>query len=605
MTELFTGLRGDDYDRVYGNARLLARILRYLRAHRGAMLASAALVVGSALLTASVPVLIARVIDQVRDGLGLGFLVSLYVVAAAVLAWLMNWARQALTARLVGEVVYRLQRDAADAALAKDVAFYDGNSVGQVISRVTGDTEGFSSVMTLTLNLLSQLFLVVLLGGVVFWIDPGLGLIIVAALPVLLGAALAFRRVARTAAASTRRVMAKVNANVHESMMGISVAKSFGRESTVYRDFDQVNRLSYVVYIRQGLIYAEILPLLTLLAGLATAVVLYEGGRFAVLGRLSPGEWYFALQALGMLWQPVTQAASFWSLFQQGLAASERVFALIDSEHAIVQRGDDPVGRLDGEIEARGLHFRYGTRAAVFSGLDLRIGARQTVAVVGHTGGGKSTLAKLITRAYEFQEGELLVDGRDIRSLDLKEYRRRVGVVPQHPFLFAGTLAENIAYGRPGAGREDVERAVERIGRQVWNRCVPLSLDDRLASGGQGVSVGQRQLIALARVFVQEPDIVILDEPTASVDPLTERGIQNALTRLFAGRTVLVIAHRLSTIRRADRILVLHEGRVAEDGGFEELLRRDGPFAALYATYYAYQRPAAEPRHSGISDHPR
>ncbi|MER6577347.1 ABC transporter ATP-binding protein [Nonomuraea sp. NPDC001023] len=592
MSDLFAGLHADAYDRVYGNRRLLARILRQLRAHRAGMIGSALLVAGSVLLTASVPIVVSRLIDQAGGGSGPGLLLCLFVVAAAVLAWAMNWARQAITARLVGGMVYQLQCEAADAALAKDVAFYDENSVGKVLSRVTGDTEGFGSVLTLTLNLISQLFLVVLLGGVVFWIDPGLGLVILAALPFLLGTALAFRRVARTAAAATRRVMAKVNANVHETMLGIAVAKSFGRERAVHEDFDEVNRLSYRVYVRQGLIYAVILPVLTLLAGLATAVVLYQGGRFAAIGRLSAGEWYFALQALGMLWQPVTQAASFWSLFQQGLAAAERVFALIDSDHAVVQSGNAPVTALTGAIEARGLHFRYGSGAAVFRDFDVRLAARETVAVVGHTGGGKSTLAKLIARAYDFQGGELLVDGRDIRALDLRAYRRRVGVVPQHPFIFAGTLAENIAYGRPGAGRDDVVRAVERIGRRVWDRSMPMSLDDRLAAGGQGVSVGQRQLIALARMFVREPDILLLDEPTASVDPLTERGIQDALARLCAGRTVVVIAHRLSTIRRADRVLVLHDGEIAEQGRFDELLRRDGPFAALYATYYAHQETA-------------
>ncbi|MEV1245292.1 ABC transporter ATP-binding protein [Nonomuraea sp. NPDC049750] len=589
MSDLFAGLHADEYDRVYGNRRLLARILRYLRAQHGAMLGSAVLVVGSVLLTASVPIVISRMIDQIGGGAGLGLQLCVFVVAAAALAWAMNWARQAITARLVGRMVYHLQCEAADAALAKDVAFYDENSVGKVLSRVTGDTEGFGSVMTLALNLLSQLLLVLLLGGAVFWIDVDLGLTILAALPILLAAALAFRRVARTAAAATRRVMARVNANVHETMMGISVAKSFGREQTVYRDFDAVNRLSYQVYVRQGLIYAVILPVLTLLAGLATAVVLYQGGRFAVLGGLSPGEWYFALQALGMLWQPVTQAAAFWSLFQQGLAAAERVFALIDSEHAVVQRGNEPVTGLTGEIEARGLRFGYGPGSTVFEDFEVRLAARETVAVVGHTGGGKSTLAKLIARAYEFQGGELLVDGRDIRTLDLRAYRRRVGVVPQHPFVFAGTLAENIAYGRPGASRADTERAIERMGHHVWSRSMPMSLDDHVSAGGRGVSVGQRQLIALARMFLREPDILLLDEPTASVDPLTERGIQDALSRLFTGRTVLVIAHRLSTIRRADRVLVLDQGQVAEEGRFDELLRRDGPFAALYATYYAHQ----------------
>lgn len=597
MSDLFAGLKADDYDRVYRTRHLITKIWHYLRAGRWTITGAAALAVGSSLLMSAIPIVIARVIDQTQAqagagpaaGSGWGWRLGLFVIVAAGSAWAMNWGRQVFTARLVGDVVYRLQCDAANAALDKDTAFYDRHSVGQVLSRVTGDTEGFSAVMTLSLNFLSQLFLVLLLGGLVFAVDLGLGLLVLAMATILLAVALLFRRIARSAAQNTRRVMARVNANVHETMLGIAVAKSFGQEQTVYRDFDKVNRQSYHVYLRQGLLYSVILPVLTLLSGLGAAAVLYAGGRFAILGELSAGDWYFALNALAMLWLPLTQAASFWSLFQQGLAASERVFALIDSPDTVVQTGAEPVGALLGDIELQDLCFSYTAGAPVFNGLSLRIGAGETVAIVGDTGAGKSSLAKLIGRSYEFQQGKLLIDGRDIRSFDLAGYRRQLGIVPQHPFLFTGTVAENIAYARPGADRRAVQDAVDRLGAQLWSRTMSLSLDDRPAGGEHGMSIGQRQLIALARVFLKQSAIVILDEPTASLDPLTEAGIQDAFSRLFVNRTVLVIAHRLSTIRKVDRILVLQHGTLVEEGSFDELLRRGGHFADVYATYYAHQ----------------
>lgn len=593
MSDLFAGLKVDNYDRVYSTRYLIIRIWRYLRARRWIIIGATAVIVGASLLMSAVPIVIARVLDHVQVGIGsrdgLGWRVSLFVIVAAAVSWAMNWGRQVLTARLVADVVYQLQCDAADAALAKDATFYDRNSVGQVLSRVTGDTEGFSSVMTLSLNFLSQLFLVALLGGLVFTINLRIGLIFLAMAPVLLATSLLFRKVARIAAQNTRRVMARVNANVHESMMGIAVAKSFGQEKAVYRDFDKVNCLSYEFYLRQGLIYSVILPVLTLLSGFGTAIILYAGGRFTILGDLSVGDWYFALHALGMLWMPLTQAASFWSLFQQGLAASERVFALIDSPDAIVQTDTEPVDDLRGDIELQNLTFSYDSGIEVFKGLSLRINSCETVAIVGATGAGKSSLAKLIARSYEFQQGKLLIDGCDIRSFDLLGYRRQLGIVPQHPFLFTGTVAENIAYAKPGADRRQVEDAINMLGIDVWSRSMSLSLDDLLTSGNNGVSIGQRQLISLARVFLKRSAIVILDEPTASLDPLTETSIQDALSRLFASRTVLVIAHRLSTIRKVDRILVLQHGTLVEEGSLDELLRRGGHFADLYATYYAHQ----------------
>ena len=591
-SDLVAGLKADDYDREYSNRYLLARIYhRYLREDRLTMLAAAGLAVCASVLMSAVPIVVAEVINRIGDGGGtLSWELSAVVLASAVLAWGCNWGRHLLSAKLVGGVVYRLQRDSAEAALDKDVAFYDREPVGAVLSRVTGDTEGFSQVMALTLNFLSQLFLVGLLLGLVFWIDVGLGLIVLGLAPVLVGTALLFRRVARVAAQRTRRVMARVNANIHESMLGIAVAKSFGQERRVYGDFDEVNRLSHQVYVRQGLIYSVILPILTLLSGLGSALLVYTGGRFVVLGDLAPGDWYFGLHALTMLWLPLTQAASFWSLFQQGLASSERVFSLIDSDDAIAQTGVEAVGNLRGEVEFRDVVFAYDTGERVFDGLSLRIAPHETVAVVGHTGAGKSSLVKLLARSYEFQGGHVLIDGRDVRSLDLASFRRQLGIVPQHPYIFSGTLADNIAYAHPDAGRDDVERAIDLLGKDVWDRTMSLSLDDDVRGAGHGLSAGQRQMVAVARVFLKQPAIVILDEPTASVDPLTEAGIHQALSKLFAERTVVVIAHRLSTIRAVDRLVVLDRGRLVEEGGFDELLERGGHFTQVYKAYYAHQR---------------
>ncbi|MDV3458932.1 ABC transporter ATP-binding protein [Sphingomonas sp. HF-S4] len=574
---------------MYSTPQLLVRIGRYLQSGIQPLLMAALLAVGSSLVASALPVVIAVTIDGRLRGSISNAQLCMIVTALAVSGWALNWGRQWLTAGLVGQTVRRLQIDATDAALAKDAAFFDRHSPGQVLSRVTGDTEGFASVLTLTLNFVSQLFLVILLGGLVFYIQIALGFLLVAIVPLLVSTTLLFRRVARTAATSTRRVMARITANVHESMAGIGVTKGFGQEDSTYREFDQLNRLSYQVYLRQGLIYSMILPVLTLLAGLGTVATLYVGGRLSQLGSLSTGEWYFAISALGALWVPLTQAASFWSLFQQGLAASERVFALIDDRDSSIRSGSEPVAALDGSIELRSVTFSYSATSKVFENLDLYIPAKQVVAIVGETGAGKSTLAKLISRSHEYDGGELLVDGRDVRSMMLADYRRQVGMVPQFPYLFNGTVAENIAYARPGAPRSDVMDVIRAIGADLWERIVPFDLDDRIDNSRRGVSVGQRQMIAVARVFLQQPSILVLDEPTASLDPATERAIQQALGRLMAGRTVLIIAHRLATVRRADRVLVLNEGAIVGDGTYQDLLKQSTHFAELHRNYYSHE----------------
>jgi len=313
------------------------------------------------------------------------------------------------------------------------------------------------------------------------------------------------------------------------------------------------------------------------------------GGLAAINSTITSGTWYLFIQALSLFLFPLTSIASFWSQFQDGLSASERVFALIDAEPRVIQTDDQPAAKLEGRIEFDDVCFAYKPGEEVLCHFDLLIPAKQTLAFVGHTGAGKSSLARLIARFYEFQEGKLLIDGQDIRTFDLTTFRRQIGLVPQSPFLFSGTLLDNIRYGVPEASEEQVLHAAQRIGSGDWLNDLPDGLETDVGERGANLSMGQRQLVALARVLIHDPAILVLDEATASVDPFTEAQIQEGLEEVFRNRTSIIIAHRLSTVKNADRIVVLEEGEIIEEGTHDALLEAGGHYAELYNTYFRHQ----------------
>jgi ABC-type multidrug transport system fused ATPase/permease subunit len=596
MGFIMDGLDAEAYDREYKDRQLLARILGYFKPQLSTMGLIAIMIVLNSLMDAAFPFLIARSLDRLEGATDLNVTIwqrTAWLIAAiflsGVLSWSFNFFRQKYTARTVGDVVLNLRKDAFDAVLARDMSFYDEYSSGKIVSRVTSDTQDFSNVVTLTLNLMSQVLIVTIVVGLLVFINLRLALITLAIAPIVVFVALAFRRIARYTTTQAQRVLAQVNANIQESITGIGVAKNFRQEQRIYAEFQPVNRQTYRLRLRQGLTFSSIFPILGTISGIGTALVVYAGGISVIRSAISAGNFYLFIESINLFWFPLISIASFWSQFQLGLAASERVFALIDAEPRVVQTENQIAPRLQGRIEFRNLDFRYTSNESVLEDFNLTIHAGETLALVGHTGAGKSSLGKLVARFYEFQGGQLLIDDQDIRSFNLDSYRRQLGIVPQTPFLFAGTVAENIRYGEPGATDEEVVNVASRVGGGDWLEALPQGLATQVGEDGKGISMGQRQLVALARVLLQNPAVLILDEATASVDPLTEAQIQEGLNIVLQDRTAIVIAHRLSTIKSADRIIVLRKGQIIEEGNHAALMARGGHYAELYDTYFRHQ----------------
>jgi ABC-type multidrug transport system fused ATPase/permease subunit len=590
MGFVMSGLNAEEYDRTYSDAALVRRIIAYFRPHARAMLVVSTMVLLSSLSQTVLPIVIARGIDLLGSNPATSSLVLLATgaVLLGTMGWVFNYVRQIFGSRAVGNVVLKLREDAFTAVTERDLSFYDQYLGGKIVSRVTSDTQDFSNVVTLTIDLASQLVLVVIISIVLFVIEPGLALLTLAIAPVIMLAALSFRRVARWTSQRARRMTAQVNANVQEAVSGIAVAKSFRQEASIYGTFRDTNQLTYKVRLQQGLVFNTIFPVLDILTGIGTAIVVYFGGMRVLEGSVSTGDWYLFLRSLAIFYIPLTSIASFWSQFQQGLASSERVFALIDAEPRVAQTGQEPVERVRGDLTFEHVYFSYKEDEPVLRDFSLEVPAGQKLAIVGHTGAGKSSLVRLLTRFYEFQGGTIRIDGRDVRRLDLSQYRKHLGMVPQSPFLFSGTVADNIRYGRPEASEEQIRQAALRLGSE-WIDDLPEGLQTDVGERGGSLSLGQRQLVALARVLLRNPSIFILDEATASVDPFTEAQIQTGLDVVMQGRTSIVIAHRLSTVKSADRIIVMRAGQIIEEGSHDDLLAQGGHYAELYTTYFRHQ----------------
>jgi len=585
------GLRAEAYDRVYSDRALLKRTLSYFNPYKRSMGTVILFLTLNSIVTGFVPILSAQVIRILETDINMNYLVTLIVIILLLNAsgFIFNYFRQVYSSRAIGNVTHDLRKAVNQSILDHDLSFFDKNPVGSILSRITNDSRDFGRAASLFMQTSSSFLVVFIVLSAMVQINLFLTGIFLLMFPILFVVALAFRKSARTRVLLAQRALASVNAFVQESVTGIQVAKTFRRENKLYERFEEVNNQNYEVHLRRAYVMMTVQPTLSIIQGLAVALFVYFGGSSILQGRISAADLYLFLQSLWALFTPLLSLATFWPQFQAGLSASERIFALIDQPPVVTQRNNLIPEEINGEIVFDDLHFHYVEGQKIFDGFSLTIQPGESVAIVGHTGAGKSSLARLLARFYEFQNGDIRVDGISIRDYNLKSYRKHIGIIPQIPFLFAYSLEDNIRYGAPSTSHKKVLWTLENAGGAEWVEDLPQGLHTNVRERGSLLSTGQRQLAAFARVLLENPSILVLDEATASVDPFTETQIQDALERTIKDRTSIIIAHRLWTVRRVDRIIVLDHGKITEEGSHEELMELGGHYASLYNKYFRHQ----------------
>jgi ATP-binding cassette subfamily B protein len=578
-------------------ARRLKGVAELLRPYRGRVIVAMASLVLATAASLAPPYLAKLAIDDGIRGQDLEALN--WIVAAFVVSALVYWGATYLQTYLVGWVGQRALQDLRLRIFThlqrQSIGFFGRRKTGVLISRLTNDvqaldqlvTDGIVTLFSSTLTLVGTIVILLLL-------DVPLALVtFLATFPALAIGSVFFRYHAATAFRAVRERIANVTAYLQETLSGVRIVRSFGQEPRHNRRFAELNDEHRAANYRTVQLNAAYFPGVEFLSSIGTAVIMLYGGYRALDGDITIGVLVAFVGYLQSFFDPIQQLSNLYSTYQQGMAAIDKIFDLLDTEPDMRdRRGATALGAIRGDVDFDGVWFGYGEAtdgeddpAWALRDVTLHIRAGETVALVGATGAGKSTLAKLVARFYDPQRGTVRVDGHDLRDVTQASLRSQLGIVPQEGFLFAGTVRENILFGRPGASEIELAGAARAVGAHEFIKALSNGYDTDVGERGSRLSAGQRQLVALARALIADPRILVLDEATANVDVHAEAAIEEGMRTLLAGRTSLVIAHRLSTVMRADRIAVLADGQVVETGSHDELIEAGGHYARLYRTW--------------------
>ncbi|MFX1280526.1 MAG: ABC transporter ATP-binding protein [Promethearchaeota archaeon] len=589
----YYGLDAEEYDRVYSDKELLSRIVKLFKPYRKSMLIVIVFMIINSFSFGILPVLTREIIEKLdQSNYVIPFIALIILVSLGLnlLYFIFNVVIQMILFKIVSELSFQLRFKLNYAILLQDLSFFDKYPTGKIVSRINNDGTRFGEMINITITGLASLLILIVVLVPMLMINVLISCIIFTVVPFLFLLTFSFRKLVRKKTLLGQRSLANVNAFVQETMSGIQIAKTFRQEEKLLKEFEFVNEQNKKVSIGKDLAMNMLWPLINTIIFILYGVLLYIGGTAIYQQVISVGDWYLILQSFGLLFNPLLQLVNFWPQFQQGMSAAERIFSLQDAE-ADIKEGDYVFPSIKGKIELTNLNFSYTPGLPIFENFNLTIESGESIAIVGHTGAGKTTLARILLRLYEFQSGDdsVKIDGRSIRDLKLNEYRRQVGYIGQVPFLWNDTIENNIKYGLPNAAYEDVISVLNQSGGVEWVEDLDNGLKTRIMERGKVLSMGQKQLLVFARVLLQDPSILILDEATASVDPFTETKIQEAMEKAMEGRTTIVIAHRLVTVKHVDRIIVLDNGKILEEGNHVQLMKNGGYYAKLYDTYFKHQ----------------